>query len=137
LQKDITSNLFFKDLSGNRYGMLTVIKRREDKENGEYTLYECLCDCGNTSFVRAGQLQTNQTWSCGCLRKSHGELKIQRLLEENNIFYQEEYKFEDCINPKTSKSLRFDFFINNSYLVEFDGEQHFKQKFKGESLEEI
>lgn len=41
-----------------------------------------------------------------------------------NINYEVEKKFCTC---KDQKELPFDFFINNQYLIEYDGEQHFKE----------
>ena len=64
--------------------------------------------------------------SCGCLGRSLGEEKIKQILDKNNIKYQTEISFEGCCNTKTNKPLRFDFYINNQYLIEFDGEQHYK-----------
>lgn len=58
---------------------------------------------------------------------SAGERKIKKILDENNIEYKREYSFHDCINPKTNKRLRFDFYlIQDNILIEFDGEQHYK-----------
>lgn len=57
------------DLTGQRFGRLTVIRPIFDKEK-HCTLQECLCDCGNTVYVKYGKLtQAKQpTRSCGCLR---------------------------------------------------------------------
>lgn len=55
---------------------------------------------------------------------SVGELKINQLLTENNIPFIQEKKFDSCISPK-GNPLRFDFYVNNKYLIEYDGEQHF------------
>ena len=58
---------------------------------------------------------------------SVGEKKIKTILDKNNISYLTEYSFDDCINPKTGKKLRFDFYlIDSNMLIEFDGEQHYK-----------
>jgi len=58
---------------------------------------------------------------------SLGEQKIKKILDSNNIDYESEYSFDDCLNPKTGKKLRFDFFLSKyNLLIEFDGEQHFK-----------
>lgn len=58
---------------------------------------------------------------------SNGERKIKTILDANNVFYLTEYSFKDCVNPKTGKRLRFDFYLPNSnMLIEFDGEQHYK-----------
>jgi hypothetical protein len=70
------------DLSGKRFGHLTVVKRVGSK-NG-HSLWECRCDCGNTTDVVAGSLTQGLTRSCGCLdrerRTTHGESK-SRLYE--------------------------------------------------------
>ena len=63
--------------------------------------------------------------SCGCI-SSQGEWKIARLLNENNFHFLKEYSFEQCRFPNTNNLARFDFFINNNYLIEFDGKQHFE-----------
>ena len=63
--------------------------------------------------------------SCGCLKMSHGELKIAEVLSKNNIFYVMEKTFADCIFPNTNCAARFDFYVNNTYCIEFDGIQHF------------
>jgi len=52
---------------------------------------------------------------------SHGELKIATLLTNANISYKQEVTFDNCINPKTGKLLRFDFFVEDRYLIEYDG----------------
>lgn len=38
------------------------------------------------------------------------------------IVFETEKKFETC---KDKKILPFDFFVNNEYLIEYDGEQHY------------
>lgn len=46
----------FIDLTGNKYGRLTVIKRVENQ--GNKSMWQCLCDCGNVKNVRADSLKT-------------------------------------------------------------------------------
>lgn len=62
------------DLTGKRFGKLTVITRHIDKSK-QYTLWECKCDCGNTVLVRANMLKHGRTKSCGCLRAESNILK--------------------------------------------------------------
>jgi hypothetical protein len=71
--------------------------------------------------VRSNNLLSGDTQSCGCSRLSHGEIKISKLLQEYNISFEMEKSFDTCINPKTGKKLRFDFFVNNQYLIEYNG----------------
>ena len=81
----------------------------------------CKCECGSIISVKGNNLISNNTQSCGCSKLSHGEIKIKQLLDEYNISYEMEKTFPECINPKTNKPLRFDFYVNNSYLIEYDG----------------
>lgn len=56
-------------------------------------------------------------------RMSKGVVKICEILENNNIEYQLEKRFEDCRNVKP---LPFDFYIPKLNLcIEYDGQQHF------------
>lgn len=55
----------FIDLTGNKYGRLTVKKYIGHKNKN--SLWLCKCDCGNESVVLSGNLTRNNTKSCGCL----------------------------------------------------------------------
>ena len=46
-------------------------------------------------------------------------------MQENNIPFTTEKVFTDCRFPDTNCVARFDFWVDNKYLIEFDGEQHF------------
>lgn len=66
------------DLTGQRYGKLTVIDRAENKS--EKTRWLCKCDCGKTTVAYSNNLIRGKHTSCGCVRnervanlnKSHG-----------------------------------------------------------------
>lgn len=57
----------FIDLTGQRFGMLTCISRAPSR--GGQTYWNCVCDCGNETTVRASHLRDGTTKSCGCYRK--------------------------------------------------------------------
>ncbi len=57
----------FIDLTGKRFGKLTVIKRVDDKRQGTFWL--CRCDCGNEKIAETRNLRRGLTQSCGCLHK--------------------------------------------------------------------
>ena len=109
------------DLVGQKYGLLTVIEYSHNKNKRR--IWKCQCDCGNIVFVSGSDLVTYHTSSCGCLKTSRGEYAIEKLLTENNIPFTREQTFDKCIDKI---KLRFDFYVNNSYLIEFDGRQHFE-----------
>lgn len=67
--------------------------------------------------------------SSGVKKQSKGENKIAILLEQLQIKFYEQYTFEDCINPQTSKKLRFDFYLPEyNCCIEYDGKQHYIEK---------
>lgn len=58
----------FVDLTGQRFGRLTVLYREDAyKKNGKReTAYVCQCDCGAIRKVFAYGLKSGNTQSCGC-----------------------------------------------------------------------
>lgn len=113
-----------ESLVGLKFGKLTVIEPTDKRECGAI-VYKCKCDCGSLCEVRSTSLRNGHTQSCGCL-KSNGELKISQLLSQNNIVYEREKTFPTCIYPDSKRFAKFDFWVDNKYLIEFDGIQHYK-----------
>lgn len=69
----------FIDLTGNKYGRLTVIKRAENQ--GKKKMWLCKCDCGNEKIVRADSLKNGSIKSCGCfLKESTSKRKFKDLI---------------------------------------------------------
>lgn len=56
------------DLTGKRFGKLTVIKKHNQDKWGGWN-WLCMCDCGNETVVSGGHLRGLKTKSCGCSRK--------------------------------------------------------------------
>ena len=63
-----------KDLTGQKFGRLTVVNFSNRKiKNSHYTYYwKCLCNCGNYNTVSYKNLMQGGTKSCGCLKKENG-----------------------------------------------------------------
>lgn len=75
------------DLTGQRFGRLTVLRRAEDhvQPNGQRkTQWLCKCDCGNEAIVQYQVLTRGEAESCGCLNK---ELTIKRNRENRKLNY--------------------------------------------------
>lgn len=68
----------YEDLTGQRFGRLTVLERAPKPSKQTYWL--CSCDCGNQATVRGSNLRCGKTKSCGCL---HDELSSARLKAQN------------------------------------------------------
>lgn len=60
-----------RDISGQRFGRLTVLRLTDNRYHGS-VLWECLCDCGNTTFVTSSNLVRGAVKSCGCLWRQTG-----------------------------------------------------------------
>lgn len=75
----------FQDLTGQRFGRLTVIERDfnyqiEHNITSKETYWKCLCDCGEQKSIARSSLTSNRTKSCGCLKKDKNkELRTQWL----------------------------------------------------------
>lgn len=117
-----------KSLIGQTFGFLTVVEDLEQRANENSScyshLYKCRCKCGNEVIVRDSNLRSGNTQSCGCLKQSHGAMRIEELLLQNNFIYKKEYSPKDL-----GFNGRFDFAIFDNdqlkYFIEYDGEQHF------------
>ena len=128
------------DISNQKFGHLLAIKpifdyaeRKGIKNSGNIIYWECKCDCGNICIEPGTELRSGEITNCiNCACVSKGEEKIKNILNNYNIpyIYDNNY-FKDLINPDTGSYLRYDFLIldknsNPKYLIEYDGEQHFK-----------
>ena len=63
------------DLTGKKFGRLTVIKRVANK--GKRARWLCKCECGKTIEVQGTNLKSGNTKSCGCYKS---EITIKRNL---------------------------------------------------------
>lgn len=66
-----------EDLTGRRFGRLTVLGRAEKTSPRGGALWECRCDCGKTTLVRRYELKSGGTVSCGCASREFGRTKLR------------------------------------------------------------
>lgn len=125
----------YRNLTGKIFNKLTVLEETEERE-GSSIKWLCRCNCGNLVKVSSSSLVSGNTQSCGCLN-SKGEEQICKILRENNIVFEQQKTFLDCRTSPKNPPLRFDFYINNSFLLEFDGRQHFSSDSSGWNTEEL
>ena len=57
------------DMTGERYGRLTVESIFRHKQGNKELLWHCKCDCGNYTNVSRDKLIKGTTKSCGCLQR--------------------------------------------------------------------
>ena len=67
-----------KDLSGSRFGKLTVLSMADDyvsPSGHRLSRCNCKCDCGKIVVVNMSSLISGKTKSCGCSLNTKGLLK--------------------------------------------------------------
>ena len=60
--------------AGDRFGRLIAVRPTE-KRSAKAVIWECLCDCGQTVFVRTTSLSSGHTTSCGCVKQELDAVK--------------------------------------------------------------
>lgn len=135
-----------KNITGMRSGFLVALEptdKRISYESGtSRVVWKCQCqnpehDIPVYCEATTSDITTGNKISCGCTQ-SKGEVIIINLLTKHNIFYEKEKKFNTCKNQR-GYFYRFDFYIENKYIVEFDGKQHYSDLNNGwgEKLDKI
>lgn len=66
------SNARIMNLEGLKFNSLLVIKRTDIIKNKQ-RVWECLCDCGNTCFIKAYEIKGGYVKTCGCSRLKQGK----------------------------------------------------------------
>lgn len=66
----------YRDLTGRRFGRLTVIRR--ESEIGQKVRWLCRCDCGNEKVIAAYALTSGNTKSCGCLQSESRHINAKK-----------------------------------------------------------
>ncbi len=61
---------YYHDLTGQRIGFLTVIKKTDERDYKGSVLWQCHCDCGNDVLYSADMLLHGGVKSCGCYRET-------------------------------------------------------------------
>lgn len=79
-----------KDLSGEKFGMLTVLEYAGKSEKG-YHSWKCKCDCGKIVVKSGKGLRNGHITSCGCRHKAKdltgmvfGNLKVVKIVGKKN-----------------------------------------------------
>ena len=98
LHRQEVSERCLQDLTGLKFGRLTVIERAPSK--GKDTRWRCKCDCGNEVVVRGNDLKRGATQSCGCLHrggnhKTHG-------MTNTNIYRTWKGIKDRCFKPNST-----------------------------------
>ena len=87
----------FIDLTGQKFGRLTVLERDTTRKGGVY--WFCRCECGNVKCVRSNHLRSGYVKSCGCYQK---EKRFKHGMAHTKIYQVWATIKERCLNPNCS-----------------------------------
>ena len=89
------------DLTGERFGRLTVVKRAESVPGSSNAMWVCECDCGKQTTVRGTTLRRGESTSCGCYRVDYSRDKMTKHGKSHSrlahIWYNMKYR---CLCPE-------------------------------------
>jgi len=92
------------DLTGKRFGKLTVIKRIKssiEPSGRKRVRWLCKCDCGNITYSSGDNLRENKSLSCGCERKNTlKEIRTTHSMTGTRIYNIWGHMIQRCNNPK-------------------------------------
>ena len=98
-----------------------------DRYMNTSTLLDYICSCGNQTRTTWSNFQRREGCSICSIKRSRGELKIEKILDLKEIEYISEYRADSC---RDKRIIPFDFAIKNDSfllgLIEYDGKQHFE-----------
>lgn len=97
----------FIDMSGNKYGRLTAIRRVENS-NREQTMWLFKCDCGKEIVANGFSVRSGHTTSCGCrLSEVTASLKYSHGMARTRIYRTYQHMKERCINQDDKSYWRY------------------------------
>ena len=108
-------------------GVKTIVNSFEEDGRTCNTILFCTCECGEHFTARLSNLTIQRQLRCSvCSRKkSYLELQTEQELKKYTKNFYIQYRFKDCINPKTRYPLIFDFYLpEKNIVIETDGKQH-------------
>lgn len=74
-----------KDLTGQKFGKLTVLEKTDKRQDGGSVVWKCKCDCGNICEISSKRLRNNINISCGCYQKERQKYSMSNLQKRQQI----------------------------------------------------
>ncbi len=99
----------FIDLTGQKFGRLTVMSRAENDKHGN-SRFVCKCDCGKEKIIQSQSLLSGRTKSCGCFNIEKSALRCKILgnsskthgLRNTRLYHVWNDMKVRCYNPHSS-----------------------------------
>ena len=96
-----------KELTGQRFGRLTVIHRKGTTSYGT-AAWLCQCDCGNRCVISGASLRRGDSNSCGCLRDEIvSKTQATHRKTKTRLYNVWTHIIQRCYNPKHTAYKRY------------------------------
>lgn len=90
----------FIDLTGLRFGRLTVVSRKGIVQR--HVAWNCICDCGKQIVALGCNLSSGKTKSCGCIRNEMlSNRRATHRLTNTSLYHIYHTMIARCHNPKS------------------------------------
>jgi hypothetical protein len=99
----MAGNAQMKDMTGRRFGFLTVLRRDGQYRNTTRAAWLCRCDCGKVWTVDGDALRRGLTKSCGCKRGG----KVTHGMSKTRLYHVWSAMKARCTNPKDAAWTRY------------------------------
>jgi len=138
LQKEHVSAALTDDLTGQRFGYLTVTARNGStsghRKSGKAAVWRCRCDCGRELDVPGWCLKNGDYTSCGCKNVSKYELYVMQYLESigyiRDVDYFKEKTFPGLVGVDVGDRWLIENLVKlrsgRPVLIECQGQQHYR-----------
>lgn len=98
----------YKDISGQKFGKLSVLSKSERPSCDSGIFWDCKCDCGNDITVLGSSLRNGNTKSCGCFKSEtakkthtkHGYTKNHNAIPIYDVWYAMKHRCFNKNNPE-------------------------------------
>lgn len=92
-----------KDLTGQSFGRLTVIRQSYSTDGRAH--WTCLCRCGNQKRIAGKSLRNGSTTSCGCFNREQSSRKnFRHGMHNEKIYFVWTQMIQRCKNPSHPKA---------------------------------
>ena len=91
-----------EDLTGQRFGKVTVLSRVANNKHGR-AVWLCKCDCGNEKEIPAANLKSGRTTSCGWYSRGLKRKTGTHGMTNTRIFHEWQSMLQRCNNPNNQR----------------------------------
>lgn len=137
-QKEAARNINIADITGQKFGKLTAIRRLDEKSNSTSRLWECRCDCGRLTKATVSVLRAGEKTRCEVCAKEQVMKKNaaagRAAIEDAKVDGVQVFRFTEKANTNSTSGYKGVYFDKQTqkYIAHLmvNGKLHRKTGFK-------